>query len=315
MQGIGKIVRIPALGAAILLLAGCITPYPDLTQSRSPCRNEPGGWCDFVRDIAVDSYAYAMLSSNAYRDEDEYTALPAAFEERTVADNDDSGLAYSVFDRFTMNADGTRGDLAARVIAFRGTEFGSASDIFYGSFGMSQQNNARELLRDTRSAMDAAGLEGIPIELTGHSLGGALAIQLSIENAGIRAYVFNASPFFRGDPAANDNDRISVSERDEFLRVLRKYKAQPAANALVINCSPSSSAGQKHSIRNLGDCLTWIAAHNEPEAFDLLARNNIAKPEIECDENIAHPGLRSQIPEPGEVIAPCIHSPKPIERS
>ena len=118
---------------SVLTLAGCITPLPDLTQSRSPCRSEPGGWCDFVREAAVESYAYAMLSNNAYDDEEAYGSLPTAFLQREASDNDNSGLAYSVFDRYSV-VDGERKDLLARVIAFRGTEF-STSDIFSGSLG------------------------------------------------------------------------------------------------------------------------------------------------------------------------------------
>ena len=30
------------------LLSGCVI-YPDITQSRLPCRIDPGGWCGFER--------------------------------------------------------------------------------------------------------------------------------------------------------------------------------------------------------------------------------------------------------------------------
>jgi len=291
------------LGA--LALSGCITPYPDLTQSRSPCRSEPGGWCDFVREAAVKSYVYAMLSSNAYKDEDEYAVLPPGIFEREANDNDDSGLAYSVFDRFHHGSDPTTKKPLARVIAFRGTEFGSASDIFSGSLGDRQRKRARLVYQVERAGLDAEHGADIPIEVTGHSLGGALATQISIENAGVKAFVFNTSPFFSGDPMQNDNDRLAIAERDEFLRVLRRYKAQPAANVVLLNCQPSASAGQKHSIRRLADCLVWIAAYQDKQAFDLLDKDDdpIVKPEIECgDADKAHPGSTAQ-------TEPCIHAP------
>ncbi|WP_209348050.1 hypothetical protein [Pontixanthobacter sp. CEM42] len=273
-----------------LALTGCITPLPDLTQSRSPCRSEPGGWCDFVREAAVESYAYAMLSSNAYKDEDTYTRLPTSFVERKAADNDDSGLAYSVFDKYEVRG-GERGKLIARVLAFRGTEAGSTSDIFSGSLGDGQRNGARMVYDAERAQLDAELLPTVPIEVTGHSLGGALATQISIENPQVRAYVFNTSPFFSGDPMVNDMDRLAVSERGEFLRILRRYKASPAADVLVINCNPSASAGAKHSIRKLGDCLTWIAAYGDPAAHAALEPNDIKKPEVECgDVDKVHPG-------------------------
>ena len=289
----------------VLLLSGCITPYPDLTQSRSPCRMEPGGWCDFVREAAVESYPYAMLASNSYRDDDAYGVLHPAFLRREASENDDSGLAYSVFDRYLLE-NGERTELLARVIAFRGTEFGSTSDIFSGSLGESQREGARMAYAAERAALDAEQYQDIPIEVTGHSLGGALATQISIDNQGVRAYVFNTSPFFSGDPMQNDISRLAIAERGEFLRVLRQYKAPPAADVFVINCNPSASAGEKHSIRKLADCLTWIAAYEDPLAYALLDADDdpVIKPEAECGElDKPHPGagLRS--------IIQCVHAP------
>lgn len=290
--------------AGALALSGCITTYPDLTQSRSPCRMEPGGWCDFVREAAVENYAYAMLSSNAYEDEDEYDVLPPQFKRRGVADNDDSGLAYSVFDRFVVNRSGNLAELEARTIAFRGTEFGSTSDIFSGSLGDSQREGARRVYANERAALDAQGNNAVPIEVTGHSLGGALATQISIDNPDVKAFVFNTSPFFSGDPVTNYMNRKAISERGEFLRILRRYKATPAADAVVINCNPSASAGEKHSIRKLADCLTWIAAYSDDNALALLNADYrpIKKPEVECGEpDKVHPGRVGQ-------TGPCVHA-------
>ena len=138
--------------------------------------------------------------------------------------------------------------------------------------------------------------------------GGALATQISIVNPGVKAFVFNTAPFFSGDPMQNDMNRLAISERGEFLRVLRRYKEAAAADVVVLNCSPSASAGAKHSIRKLADCLTWIAAYEDPAAYKVLAPNEIAKPEVECgDAAKVHPGVACGA---GEA---CIHTvpPKP----
>ncbi len=300
-----------AVAALALLLAGCITPLPDLTQSRSPCRLEPGGWCGFVREAAREAWPYAMLSSNAYLDDDRYAVLPRAFVRREAAGNDSSGLAYLVFDRYTM-ADGERGALAARVIAFRGTEFGSAADIFRGSLGEGQRQGAQLVYAAERALLDAEGNSGVPIEVTGHSLGGALATQISIEHPEVRAFVFNTSPFFSGDPMMNDTNRLAISERGEFLRLLRRYKATPAAEEVVINCNPLSTATKKHSIRALSDCLMWIAAYSDPEAHGLLGKDDdpVTKPEVECGgADRAHPGPLAAVNET------CVHAARPKDDS
>lgn len=299
---------------APLALVGCITPLPDLTQSRSPCRMEPGGWCDFVREAAQASYGYAMLSSNAYEDEDSFAALPLAFEPRQAADNDGSGLAYSVFDRFEVK-DGKRGKLLARVIAFRGTEGASWNDLFSGTLGDRQRFGARAVYLAERAALDGAGMAGVAIEVTGHSLGGALATQISIEHPEVKAYLFNTSPFFTGDPMLNDANRLAISERGEFLRLLRRYKETAAAEQVVINCNPSSNAGSKHSIRKLAECLTWIAAYGDSEALTLVRRNIVKKPEVECGPaDKVHPGFESRLLAKGEDLPVCLHEAKPPDR-
>ena len=273
-----------------LFVSGCVTVPPDLSQSRSPCRSEPGGWCGFIRDAAVETYGYAMLASNAYRDEDTYTRLPPGFVARDIAENDDSGLAYSIFDRYEM-FEGKRGSLLTRIIAFRGTETGSTEDIFSGSLGDKQREGARIAYVNERAALNDAGWTDVPIAVTGHSLGGALATQISIDNPDVKAFVFNSSPFFSGDPSANSGNRVAISERGEFLRRLRQFRTASAADTFVINCEPATGAAEKHGIRPLGDCLTWIAAYEDPRALALVEANNIMKPAVECGEaDKAHPG-------------------------
>ncbi|MDC0887322.1 hypothetical protein OAS19_05990, partial [Altererythrobacter sp.] len=202
--------RVLAALLAPMVLGACVTSFPDITQSRSPCRSEPGGWCGFVRDAAVESYGYAMLSSNAYRDQDTYTELGVRFEPVAnipASDEEQStreGLAYSLFDEFEIDRAGgefRRGKRVGRVLAFRGTEFSGAKDIIYGSIRTDQIEAAREVYAAERARFDI-DYAPLPLILTGHSLGGALSTQISIENPGVRAYVFNVSPFYRGDSTA-----------------------------------------------------------------------------------------------------------------
>lgn len=302
--------RFWVVGSA-LALAGCVTPYPDLSQSRSPCRSDPGGWCGFVRQAAVDGYAYAMLSANAYGadDPDFYTTLPPEFVPVRVSEEDDSGLAYSVFDRFKRGDTDTARVPVARVIAFRGTEFGSRLDIVRGSLRDDQIDASANVYAAIRAELDGEGRAGVAIEATGHSLGGALATQMSIDHPEVRAFVFNTSPLFTGDPMVNDTQRLAVAERGEFLRLLRRYNAPPAADAVIVNCSPSAGAAAKHSVRKLGDCLTWIAAYEDAVAGPLLLANAITKPEAECGgADKVHPGRQSG---DAGLILPCRHAAQP----
>ena len=60
---------------ALLTLSACAT-YPNITQSRSSCEMQPGGWCSFVSDAAREAYPYAIAATNAYWDDDDVYALP-----------------------------------------------------------------------------------------------------------------------------------------------------------------------------------------------------------------------------------------------
>lgn len=300
--------RLLVLIGASLALAGCLTPRPDISQSRSPCITQPGGWCDFVRDAAVRAWPYAMLSTQAYEDEDAYSALPAAFEQRQAVIDDGTGLAYLVFDRFEMDG-AERRELAARVIAFRGTDAGSVTDLFSGSFGTSQIELARKVLAVERADMAENGLGDLPVEVTGHSLGGALATQLSIENPSLTAFTFNTSPLVGSGISTNDTNRLAISEYGEFLRLIRRYREPLAADSIVVNCNPTRSAGQKHAIRELSDCLVWIAAYRDLDALKMVQLNGVQKPEVECGRaNKVHPSYESFLYRPGEQRPVCRHS-------
>ena len=99
----------------LLALSACAT-IPDITQSRSPCRMEPGGWCDFVRKAAVEAYPYAMAATSAYQgDDDVYPddKLGAALkrvERLEIAEEDlGTGFGYQVFDQYSVASEAVEG--------------------------------------------------------------------------------------------------------------------------------------------------------------------------------------------------------------
>lgn len=291
-------------GAALVLLAallgGCVT-YPDITQSRSPCRMEPGGWCGFVRDAAVASFPYALASTNAYQgDSDTYESLEPLLKrlERLPIEPADAkkGFDYQIFEQYAGAGDQRR--LSAHVLAFRGTDFGGTKDFWFGSVRHDQFEIAERYFLAERERWG----DEVPWIVTGHSLGGALATEISIKYPDVRAYMFNVSPFYRGDALINSANRTVINERGEALRFLRKYRTAPAADMFVVNCAPEAGSLAKHKIRQLADCLTWIAAYGDADAFGIVQRYRIVRPPVECgpaDKPHAGPGT---VPD-----APCLH--------
>ena len=292
--------RSVAAALSALLLSACVT-YPDISQSRSPCQLEPGGWCGFLRDAAVDAFPYAVASTNAYTGDSDTFARPGRVLQRLehlpIAPEDaDKGFGYEVFNQYESgsgsNANRTP---VARIIAFRGTDFKGLSDIFYGSL----RNDQIELALRYFAAEKARLGSGVPWVVTGHSLGGALATEVSVAHPEVRAYMFNTSPFTRSEIRENALKRIVFNERGEVLRRFARYDEPPAANVFTLNCEPRKNAITKHKVRPLADCITWIAAYASADAHEVVKANGIPKPFVECGpDDRAHPGPSSSKGEP-----------------
>ncbi|WP_299193352.1 hypothetical protein [uncultured Erythrobacter sp.] len=286
----------------LLTLSACAT-YPDISQSRSPCRSEAGGWCAFVGDAAQDAFPYAVAATQAYTGDNDLYAWPLPMLEpleKTPIPDDaaEKGFGYELFEQFAHDQyDPTRKPIA-RILAFRGTDFDGFSDIFYGTLRSDQIELALAAFETESARFD----DDIPWIVTGHSLGGALATEVSIQNPEVRAYMFNTSPFYGGDGMTNDTQRTVFNERGEVLRRFARYDAAPAAEVFTINCGPQNGTFTKHRIRLLADCITWIAAYRSKDAHAMVAAQGISKPMVECGPaGKVHPG-------PGfRQLEPCVH--------
>ena len=288
-------VRVLVVLAAAAMLPACAT---DLTQARSPCIREPGGWCGFTRDFAVRTWEYAQLSNNTYDDKDEmFAVLPDGITLVSNSGNDKSGFAYAIYDRKLD------GKLAERIIAFRGTEF-SFNDWFAGNIGGTHNQRGLETYQKTRAELDADGHADVPIRVTGHSLGGAIAAQISMTSDGVDSYAFNQSPKFDIPDVPANSERMAVTERGEGLGTVRELFRNAPQDVLVINCRPRGAPWSDHSVYRLAQCLTWIAAYADDNAYRSTQANAILKPWVECGERSdKHPG-----PMAGRTTAPCSHN-------
>ncbi|MEX0342807.1 MAG: hypothetical protein AB3N06_09475 [Erythrobacter sp.] len=291
-----------------LALTACVT-YPDISQSRSPCRMEPGGWCGFVREAAVEAWPFAVAATNAYTgDHDVFADLGTTLArlERLEIDEEAAGkgFGYELFAQYRIDEGGER-KLAARILSFRGTDFNGVTDIFYGTLRSDHIELALAAFEAERARPEFG--DGVPWVVAGHSLGGALATEISVRYPEVRAYMFNTSPFYRSDGMTNDVRRTVFNERGEILRRFARFDEAPAAEAFTLNCGPRKSTFAKHKIRPLADCITWIAAYGSEEAAAVIDANAdsampVRKPLVECGpEDKVHPG-------PGyRESEPCVH--------
>ena len=255
--------------------------YIENTYEMSPKSN----WSDQHRKTAKKAYLYAQMSNNSYGQAgDEYDndgndfVLPSDWKAQHVG-NDELGFAYSIYRK-------TKDDkLQEVVIAFRGTEgITNFDDVYHGNLLARQNPLAISLYKITRSRLDREEQSGVPIVLTGHSLGGALAIHAAINVPGeVPYYVFNSSPRFNrlgsdqggGDPDALMRKRHSIVETSEFLYALRFPATEANQIYTPFNCDENFKPFTSHGIEKLAACLTLIASLNNSEAkVEMVKKKN-----------------------------------------
>lgn len=245
--------RIAAIAIASMLSA--CAHAPPVSASDPTC-----GWDARTIDTAKRAWLYAQLAYNVYLDE---PGDPPDFRfgdevvELDSKDNDEIGLAYAVFER-------KRSGLPAEwIIAFRGTEgfFGKEGrkDWRHANFGMAQQRRGMTVYDQWLKKSQEAG-QAHAFTATGHSLGGGIAIQISLCRHAVTAYVFNSSPRFRSCGERIDNDRYSITEYGEILKLPRIFGREATQQYTSIGCVDRANPVKQHQMRRLAECLTRIAA-------------------------------------------------------
>ncbi|WP_322977459.1 lipase family protein [Acinetobacter pittii] len=247
----------------------CLTsPSAEVTHKKTPTTN----WTEEHIQTALKSYIYAQMSNNTYGQKgDLYNSdkldfvLPSDWS-FTHFPNDDIGLAYSIYERTKNNK------LEEVVIAYRGTEgFKSYKDFIYGNFGTKQRIKAATIYQAQRDKLNASGLSHVPIILTGHSLGGALATHTAINlKEDVPYYVFNTSPRFNKFNWSDVNvekdicKRNSIVETGELLSFFRYPAREPNQLYTPYNCNEYYKISSSHGIDKLTRCLVEVAKLSDP---------------------------------------------------
>ncbi len=196
---------IPRIGLGLILL---LTLCSCTTKSVVICQIENDRHVGVCEPIVNDAYIYAILSVNSYETaENTPFILPEHIREVRHADSEvaDPGPKYvdsKVYDNGSFQAkvfqirsgdpeDGTAA-LSEVVIAYRGTEKFPIADLIDGSLTHNHRIKAVNLYEEIKNKYRG---QNVIISLTGHSLGGALALEVvyTYLDDDIRAYVINPS--------------------------------------------------------------------------------------------------------------------------
>ncbi len=183
------------------------------------------------RAIANEVALYSMMASNAYADDPGKTRFPLerlgwkkvdlqgqpvpesknSYQPKTVVGDVFSNLQFDIWEDTNS---------ARTVIAFKGTD--EKIDWFAGNvmIGISiPYKSAKKHVREYRTAHP-----GRSVTVTGHSLGGGLALSVSFWE-GVDAVVFNTSPRVF-DGMQNQNKparRLAVFQENDILQKVRRH--------------------------------------------------------------------------------------------
>jgi predicted esterase YcpF (UPF0227 family) len=175
-------------------------------------------------EVAGGIAIYAMLSANAYKEQPGRIRfdvgklgwvrvdLDGEPTDEPTKEHRFSGLAYDIYEQVGTNK---------VIFAFRGTE--DAKDFLYANFSVPpfnfQYRQARKAVGRYLSQNSQKN-----VIATGHSLGGGLALSVSVHH-GVKAFTFNPSPrIFDGlgdlhEPA----ERVVIYQEGEILELFRTH--------------------------------------------------------------------------------------------
>jgi hypothetical protein len=198
------------LTCALLLLSCTGSPVKESAAKPNP----------ITKELAAQYAPYAMMAVNAYHDNSNFPIDLLGWQlvdkkgnpTKQPTHEDYSGLAFDIWENKSEYA---------VVFAFRGTEKSDPRDIYcatVGKFTCLQYFKASTFFKEWIS--DDAN-KNKKITLTGHSLGGALALYLSNEykKADINAIVFDSlpSPYYPNKCNVNKAKRVLIYEEGEFV--------------------------------------------------------------------------------------------------
>ena len=241
----------------LLLLAGCSTTKT--TKLELTGCDHPSKWCDQIRNTAEESFVYAQIASNTYDDGYQFV-LPDDYVLIIKQDNDSIGFAYSIYENKSESK---------LILSFRGTEGFDFPDWFFGNLLGLQNDRGLELFDQIKVENPNK-----KIIVTGHSLGGGIALEVSLQREDADAYVFNTSPRFGAGGHRIENKRVSIVEHGEFLKAFRAPSREASQTYTSIGCTSGGPITQ-HEQARLAECLTQIAATQSEEAKSSLAANGL----------------------------------------
>lgn len=240
-----------------------------LNPEYSPEKNKKG-FNDSQKKSALANYIYALMSSNSY--ENPFFDLDKYGWERVARyQNEYNGFSADIYKNIQENK---------VVIAFRGTEWNSTRDWLLGNIRKSQYASARDLVKTLQNKPEFSEYRFLA---TGHSLGGGLALHVSLYIKNIDSTAFDPSPRYIKilNKEIKINEMTVIYEKGEILQYLRALpiflKYVKPDKVIKYNFMKGNSMIQ-HNMYYLARGLLKLAAiNNDSIAREIMRTNLIEK--------------------------------------
>ena len=208
--------------------------------------DHPSGYCKEIRNEANRAWKYALLSNNVYLKKQYKTDSLFVLLEK----HEKPELSYysELYKDINTNE---------YILAFRGTD--SKADFQTGNNPINQEQN-RYALEIYDKIKAKHGIDSLIA--TGHSLGGGISTHLSLNREKIKTFIFNSSPVFKSNKNTIVNERHSIAERGEILKITRLLGREANQTYTSLNCTKGDPIKQ-HGILLLTNCLIKIASYSD----------------------------------------------------
>lgn len=271
--------RFIAILSFFLVITACATQSDKAIDSnRCPvAENAMLGDPICFQRAAERNYEYAILATLAY-DELKSQAkgmkrfpMPPGFQKSTFETSSAfdrvTGFQFEIFDRIEDE------EVVERIISFRGTDEFWADWISKNLLGSKGQNRAAlDLFDEVRTSAEK-------VSVTGDSLGGALATQVSICHRVHQRLFLNTSPRFltklcvdANGLKENKNNTFLFQEAGQFLGITTPFNYSTQFYTKV-DCMERQSSFKQHNARALAACITLDATYMSKNATEYVKQN------------------------------------------